>query len=235
MSVARLLAPSRVLPAVKIKALIFDGVDDYVTIPHSTSLDITDKITIATWVKPMTSMDDKSILCKRAGAPNWWAYGIRANDDKFSGRFSIGGEVKEPIADTAYTIDTWYHVATTYDRSHVKLYINSILQSRILSATDTIDSVTHNIFVGSWDGSQKFSNSLIGEVRIYNRALTQEEILYNKEHPYNPILRGCVLWLGADSIEPPTWRDKSGQGNDGTIYGATVKEMNKFAGRVLSV
>jgi len=47
-------------------------------------------------------------------------------------------------------------------------------------------------------------SAIIKEVRIYNRALSDAEIKYNKEHPYNPILHGCVLWLASDTIELPT-------------------------------
>ena len=73
--------------------------------------------------------------------------------------------------------------------------------------------------------------------RIYNRALTEREILYNYEHPYNPVLHGCVLWLASDTIDPDAgkWYDKSGQGNHGTIYNAKHILMNKLPSRVLSV
>jgi len=65
-----------------------------------------------------------------------------------------------------------------------------------------------------------------GYVRIYSRALTAEEILWNFYYPDNPVRNGLVLWLHWDSIDTASnmWYDKSGFGNHATLYNNPVKE-----------
>jgi len=61
------------------------------------------------------------------------------------------------------------------------------------------------------------------QILAYNRRLEPWEIAYNYHNPKNPIRKGLVLWLDPDSVSGSTWADKSGNGNDGTIHGATLK------------
>ncbi|MEM4020026.1 MAG: LamG-like jellyroll fold domain-containing protein [Thermofilaceae archaeon] len=65
-----------------------------------------------------------------------------------------------------------------------------------------------------------------GYVRIYSRALTDEEILWNFYYPDNPVRNGLVLWLHWDSIDTASnmWYDKSGFGNHARLYNNPVKE-----------
>jgi len=73
-------------------------------------------------------------------------------------------------------------------------------------------------------------------VLLYSRPLTDEEILWNYNNPDNPVRRGLVLWLHWDSIDPAkgVWYDKSGYGNHGKIYGATLVKIVKSPRRVLT-
>ncbi|MEM4430206.1 MAG: hypothetical protein QXM08_03520 [Thermofilaceae archaeon] len=65
-----------------------------------------------------------------------------------------------------------------------------------------------------------------GYVRIYSRALTDEEILWNFYYPDNPVRNGLVLWLHWDSIDTAAgvWYDKSGFGNHARLYNNPARE-----------
>jgi hypothetical protein len=65
-------------------------------------------------------------------------------------------------------------VAGTYDGSEMKLYVNGELVGT-LSAPEP-DTFTNPVTMGSGYGTGWFLNGTIDEVRIYNRALTEEEI-----------------------------------------------------------
>jgi len=110
-------------------------------------------------------------------------------------------EVRTPIS-----IDQWYHVAYTWNlTTGKKLYLNGILKD----TNNNTDPVFHGIPInfgrqGHYQGYRYFYG-IIDEAKIYNRALTAEEI-------------GLVAYY---SFDDGTATDNSGNGNNGTIYGAT--------------
>jgi len=234
---SRVLTASRTLTAVKGKALYHDGIDDYVSIPDDPSLDITDAITIEAWANVERFEQYNEIIGK----------GYVFTVQSFG--YSCGGrqlriyfyDLSDPgfFYSDCVPVSTWFHFAVTYDSStgNVFWYINGV--GKLAGNTSgNLATSTYPLRIGFKFAGTNCFNGTIALVRIYkDYALTPEEVLYNKEHPYNPVLHGCVLWLGYDSIDEGAgiWRDKSGQNNDGVIYGATAVEMNKLAGRVLSV
>ena len=71
---------------------------------------------------------------------------------------------------------------------------------------------------------------MIDEIRLYNRALSSDEIsaLYELEKPTIDLTSGLVAWYPFDGNAS----DMSGNGNDGTVYGATLGEdRNGEAGK----
>jgi len=57
------------------------------------------------------------------------------------------------------------------------------------------------------------------ELQIYNRALPQDKIIYNIQHPDDPVPDGLVGWWKFDEGIGNVIHDYSGNGNHGTIYG----------------
>jgi len=158
------------------KALSFDGVDDYVKVPHSASLDITDEITVTVW-------------CVVTGKLDEWV-GIVAKDDHSANRsWNIheshtreffyylnlpeggGGFSLEVVPE----LGKWYFLAFTYDGNVRKGYVNGEVKHTI-SASGSISSTNMPVAVGSNSAFGENFQGLIDEVRIYNRALTEEEI-----------------------------------------------------------
>ncbi|MBO8181151.1 MAG: hypothetical protein H0Z19_11895, partial [Archaeoglobus sp.] len=64
-------------------------------------------------------------------------------------------------------------------------------------------------------------------VLIYSRALSDSEIQAIYNDPMNPPTDGLVLFYAPDSVDTANgkWLDKSGNGNDGTIYGASYVQL----------
>jgi len=234
---SRVLTASRTLTAVKGKALYHDGIDDYVSIPDDPSLDITSEITIEAWVKPFGSYGDLyyPAIVRKEGA---YALRYRHTNGALNGIVWIGGTpyLTNDLAN-AWDTTKWTHFVFVYDGQYLRLYCNGVEAVSPIAQTGSIDTVALMLGIGAQGDGSNPLNGTIALVRIYERALSAAEVLYNKEHPYNPILHGCVLWLGHDSIDEGAgmWYDKTSYGNDGVIYGATAVEMNKLAGRVLSV
>ena len=78
----------------------------------------------------------------------------------------------------------WYHIAGVFgaDRS-LKLYINGI-QDASTSVASSLMTDNGDLFIGRYGSPALYFNGIIGNVRVYKRGLTADEIslLYqNKE------------------------------------------------------
>ena len=161
------------------QALSFDGVNDYVEVSDAASLDITDKITVETWVKANT--------WDNPGAP----YNVRNIIDKAEhetgrsyGLYFFGGLLhfrinKNSNADASGALPLlgeWNHIAGTYNGSEVKLYVNGAKVGE-KSYSGTILTNDKPLYIGAGVARQYWFSGLIDEVKIYNRALDATEIL----------------------------------------------------------
>ena len=220
----------------KVKALSFDGVDDYVYVGDSPELSGMAELTIESIVYlPDAPVGYKPIISKWDDATNDYSYWLGFYYRRVHVQvYGVADEIVRTVADV--DIGKWMHIVATWDGSDLRIFIDGI-EHDVVKTKDGSGSVkrtTYPVRVARYQ--TKYLQAYIALVRVYNRALSDAEILYNKEHPYNPVTHGLVLWLAHDTVDEAAgvWRDKSGQGNHGTIYGATTIEMNKLAGRVLA-
>ncbi len=72
-------------------------------------------------------------------------------------------------------MNTWTHVAFTYDGATMRVFINGT-QVASRAQTGTIQSSSSPLWIGANQPYGEFFNGLIDEARVYNRALTQAEI-----------------------------------------------------------
>ena len=157
-------------------ALRFDGVDDYVNCGNDASLNPTDAITVETWFKLDIATEGETSyipIIRRSSA-----YLLRRDDEASGGYLSFfihDGTSWEPraVSGVQPTSGVWYHVVGTYDRQHVKIYVNGKLEG-LSARIGAIQSSAENTIVGFWNN--EYFPGLIDEVRIYNRALSAEEI-----------------------------------------------------------
>jgi hypothetical protein len=110
---------------------VFDGIDDYVSIPDSPTLEPLN-LTVSVWAKntltPATTTYDQLILSKdttsytSTGYALTWGWG-----DDFYWRAGNGTIVQNLVSTTVARGDTWYHIVGTFRNGEQKLYINGIL------------------------------------------------------------------------------------------------------------
>ena len=95
-----------------------------------------------------------------------------------SGNTSIFTEVQtSPL----FAINTWYHVAVTFAKPNIALYVNGVSR-----ATGTFNYDLYNSTSNSIIGGYTYSNGLsylmkgqIPNIQFYNRALSATEVLQN--------------------------------------------------------
>ena len=107
---------------------MFNGSTDYIDLGDSTDFDITNSITLSSWVN-FDSTGTNVILARDDNTnSNFILYGW--SDGKIYGQIRIGG-VGKTVDGGTYSLNVWYHVALTYDGSLLKIYVNGILQDTL--------------------------------------------------------------------------------------------------------
>jgi hypothetical protein len=170
-------------------ALSFDGVNDWVTINSSSSMNLTASMTLEAWVYPAVAPSGwRSVIGKEQ--PGGLAYSLYASSES-SNRpatvVSVGGSNRILRGGSQLVAGSWIHLAATYDGATQRLYVNgSQVASRPQSGS--IQTSAGPVRLGGNAVSGEFFRGLIDEVRIYNRALTQAEILIDMNAPIGQTL-----------------------------------------------
>ena len=136
----------------------------------------TEAITVETWIKLDIAASEGTLYAPIIRRNS--TYLLRADKKNSGVSFNIFiyyGTSWEPGAYSVSHFDfgVWYHIVGTYDRQHVKIYVNGKLKGSS-ARTGAIQSSAENTIVGFWNN--KYFPGFIDEVRVYNRALSAEEI-----------------------------------------------------------
>ena len=162
--------------------LSFDGVNDYVNISNSPSLEFNGPITITAWARIGNNSRLLTLISKSS------EYLIRYESWNHGFTFFLyDGVDYEPRAYTGtLDLDTWYFIAATWDGTDQKIYIDGVLEDTS-NHPFTPTPTQNNVYLGVGIGYNL--NGTLDEVRIYKRVLTGDEILeLNSTQP-----RGCLL------------------------------------------
>ncbi len=160
-------------------ALSFDGIDDYVEIPHDALLSPNTALTIEAWVNPASNTVWQRIVSK-SYHPNT-DYSLFRGDKNNVG-FSIKmGTVNRTVYSPADSvpIGTWTYVVGTYDGTRLRIYVNGT-QVNSLAISGKINVHAEPLRIGG-DPQGDFFKGMIDEVSIFNRALTAAEVLSRYE------------------------------------------------------
>jgi hypothetical protein len=161
-------------------ALTFDGVNDWVTVNDANDLDFTTAFTLEAWVFPTTSGSGSwrnVVIKERAGGE---VYNLYANADTnapvmYGVPAATPSQPLDARATTSLVLNTWSHLAATYDGTTLRLYVNGGLVGSRAVASPLLTSTGVLRFGGNNVWGEFFAGR-IDEVRIYNRALTVDQI-----------------------------------------------------------
>jgi Concanavalin A-like lectin/glucanases superfamily/CARDB len=217
------------VPATAGSAMNFDGVNDFVNVPDSGSLDLSD-FTLESWVKidgpgffryPVISKGSDnfgnyalSILGNQTQAvPGTIEYVQKAQPPY--GNYSCGGG---PI-----TFGQWNHIAVSVSGDTVHVYLNGALVRTCDSTNSPAPPRTTNaepLFLGRLTfgpGADEWFGGLVDEVRIWNVARSGADIGANYNHAVNPSTGGLVgYWKFDEAFSDQNVIDSSPFGNNGT-------------------
>jgi hypothetical protein len=165
-------------------ALQFNGIDEWVNVPNSASLNITSSnITLSAWVKSIGGQgNDTGIVVKDdAGKYNYMLSWQTGNRFSFRTNTSCCSGAKYQVIGQPGSLydERWYHVAGVYNGSEHRAFVNGAL-IETLGQTGTIDdSSLVDLVIGRRRiGDNRFFSGVIDDVRVYNRALSDAEVAY---------------------------------------------------------
>jgi predicted phosphodiesterase len=186
----RLVGEAKVLEGEAVAALVLDGLRDCLVVTDDTAIDATGlpnkNITVLAWVVVETPTRWGGIVGAvqdNGDSEQGWVLGY--DESKFTwalagkGADDGDGKLTYLTADTEYKLGRWFHVAGTYDGREMKIYVNGQLAgvSNEQSGEILYPPSARHVIGAYWDTNEFHPlHGAIREVRVYDRALTPDEV-----------------------------------------------------------
>jgi len=210
-------------------AMEFDG-ESYLDCGNDASLDVTGPISMGIWIRP--GADDPegngteaAVMAKADGgmSPSWsWQvrYGWNSPQPYMAFTFNTSPRAWVYVGKNLER-DEWAHIACSHDGTTLKCYLNG--EQTDSTPMGAITSSPTPVLIGS-DGWRSDWIGAIDEVVIYDRALSENELLYLAGYrstvETDPSL---VIYYDFDEVGDIV-TDQSGKGHDGAVVGDVTAE-----------
>jgi hypothetical protein len=150
------------------KAYRFDG-DDYISAPRDTM----SSFTASAWVYIEQSQNHTPII--DANVCNWEMmldYSLHPKFIEFYGNCLYN----QLISSASIDLYNWYHIASTYNNDSVHMYLNGMLIESFSDINLPSTSNSSFFFGSSPSGSTQYLKGKLDDIKIWNRALTPQEL-----------------------------------------------------------
>ncbi|MFY8133230.1 MAG: LamG domain-containing protein, partial [Bacteroidia bacterium] len=186
------------------KAYSFDGVDDFIVVPHDNSLNLT-SFSLSTWVFFTNQLNDFNEIITKGGDldENYeiLIYGnqylppalIENNPIKFTDGvrmpFPTHFLTNQTFFGDSLMFGSWQHIVNSYNllSGEKRTYLNGILVSIRTTGSRVPASNSDPLFIGRDLFNWRHCKGEIDDIAIYNRALTAAEVqqLYSGQSACN--------------------------------------------------
>ncbi len=161
-------------------ALSFDGVNDNVQIADATTLRPATALTVEAWVTAGANFSSgtRSILSKPVGTGSNDSYTVYYSNGQLHAAVGNASTLIQVNYTWTPAQDSSHHIASTYDATGLKLYVDGVLVASTASTT-TLDYDSHPLVIG---GDYDFNtlgllwSGKISDVRLWNVARSAADI-----------------------------------------------------------
>ena len=194
--------------------------DQYVQVPASSSL-TPPQLTLEAWVY-VPGAGQLSILGRGDGSNGSitdYILQIGGNGVGTGLRVSFFGAGGWDSSTNSIPINTWTHVAVTYDGTNKQFYINGVPDAKVSRAGPLYMTSGSPLYIGRQGTSCNCNlfQGHIDEVRIWNRVLTSNEISANMNQLLTGTEPGFVADYRFDEGSGTTTADLTGNGHTGAL------------------
>ena len=159
-------------------ALKFNGTDDFISLGKD-FMEGWGSLTVEAWINIADFPHDLKVI----GSDKKLALEIDNPDDKkvrWVTRLAEWGWQTAIYSEASVEAGVWYYLAATYDGKGQSLYINGQKVASVSAMPGTLNVRDADMIIGAYTAGHtgKFSG-IIDEVKIFNRALSDDEIMDN--------------------------------------------------------
>lgn len=190
------------------QALQFDGVNDWVTVNDNPSLDLSTGMTLEAWVHPLSeTKGGNTVILKQA--PKGEVYALYSEEDSgLPASYIKDSEYHGVTGSNRLPVDNWSHLVATYDGNYQRLYVNGAKVAEIAQKA-SIQQSKGKLRIGGNSLWKEYFHGYIDEVRIYNRALSADEVKSNLATAIS-VSNPSQYVMGDKNLEP--WVDYRPEG-----------------------
>ena len=208
------------------RAMRFDGVDDFIRVPRSMSLEPA-AITVATWLKVHEFPADFGMFVhkRNTSQDDNEAYDLQVRKDGTIRSVVANGAQSRLDSPKPVERETWRHVAMVFAQPDLILYVDGAPVAKMAHPYPLVHNPTGDLLIGATDNATVpmscFLNCDIDELRIYDIPLSASEIKELAVPPAAENPGGLLVHYTFDKDEGGLVTDDSGNGRTAKVNGAT--------------
>ena len=223
-------------------SLSFDGNDDYVEIPSPAIYDtVVNEISVEAWVNMTELPESNNTIIARRNYDGTEKHHFEFNITSGGGLYFGTSNNQNDELNTAQ-VETepglisaggWHHVAATFDNGYVRFYVDGAFVTDHDHGYKEMWPNNHWVNIGRVhrSGGQAFFNEFNGsidEVRLWDKALTDEHISANFNSHLSGLESNLLGYWNFNEGTGDIVGDMSGNGLEGQIFGATWMDDSPF-------
>lgn len=210
------------------EAFDFNGTDGEVEADHSSSLNITNQLTISAWVNldelPSSTGTPMDIASKgdRGSANANYQITVETSDNA---RFQITDSNENnhnTTSSTTLTTDRWYHITGRFTGTEIEIFVDAEQENSESHDVTLLDDTTP-FYAGRnyYGGGPEWLDGQIDDVRVYSSALSDDQIYTLYTFRRKDLQRGLVShWtMNSSDTDGSTAYDKTPHNNHATLSG----------------
>ena len=158
-------------------ALEFNGLNDYVAIPHDPAISELEELSVAAWIQAKRHGTWVAVIEK--GIHGNWSYGFFVEPDgtlSFEVSTSPNNNLICCVGDVELNIGEWYHIFGSYDGEYIRVYVNGKLEGAMQASEAVHITDGLPLTIGSRNGRNHFTG-IVDELALWDSAISVNEAM----------------------------------------------------------
>jgi len=171
------------------KSLSFNGVSDYVSTNQLFNFNKTDSFSVLLWININNHSHKATAAAGIIGKGHWYdntwdifLYNSNAIAFEVSGNPTRNGIVN--ILTPILSLNRWHFYSAIYENGSIRIYLDGdLIRTATYNGIGDFNNSNNLLMAMRFNDSSRRLNGMLDDIRIYNRALTLEEIkqIYDRE------------------------------------------------------